>query len=1074
MTIDDNSKRCDDQSAIRSSRYLSLSRTIALGASITIGIGVFILLGLVLDISGTRAPLSYALLALITIPVVLAFAERAIAYPSGNGVFWLGREGDPAWYTYAGNWIALGGFGSVFALFGWGTAYYINLLLERLFLFTVDTKYLGIGIIILVALIRSISTRGSWRTRVRIVYLSLPVLVLLVAWGWFSAGSTINVNFALRTPGNALEAVAYLAAVLWGLGLILDQRCRMRHSSRKLVPALYVSLLLVAFTGMVGVLTVLDSPGLKPGDPAPLVYIAGEAGTLAELIYLLAGVTICLVAMDRTIASGLRLIDGMKQEGNFPSHLQLFSGKVQMNLSRLNLIVLLSILILFFLPLLSIAAITSLSILVITIVVFGSDLMRPRMHLPKKRTLKLPFYPLFSGLAVAVSLYLSFSLSFEFWLILLTWLILGTIYYFAYARKRSIAIRREASVLVEEKITRAKKAFQILIDVTEAEDLESLIQAGLQLAKAGDGQILVLQTIIQPAYISTAMEKRIAGQALSSLKSKIKKNKDDAAVPIETMVRLSSSRSLSILETVREEKIDLVLLGWASIQGQTEGVLNEELNRVVLSAPCDVAILHGKITNPIHSVTVSTRGGPHAGEALKYGQWLTGDEETKVVALTIVSGQLTPEKEESAQSRLQQAIADTGDPDAFIPRISQANDVKDGILQESSGSDLLLLGASTKGLLDEAIFDGIPVEVANARKGPTLLVKHYEGGRQFWLRRMWGYLYAPFPTLTVGERVSASRRIRESAVANVDFYAMIILASIIAILGLIQNSAAIIIGAMLVAPLMSPILAIAFSLVLGDVRLLAQSGESTIKGVLMAVAVSVVIAIILPPLPITSEVLARTQPNLLDLMVALASGAAAAYAMARKQLAAALPGVAIAAALVPPLCVVGYGLGFGLYYIAGGALLLFITNLSAIILSGAIVFLLLGFRPTRAEYGQQNQRWFLLSIAILVIIATPLALTSINLRESLDRKQKVENVLTHEFDNAQVDIEDVKIVQKGDGFIVSGTIYAYGTLSNDDLSKIQELLSEEIGAPVIIRARIIQSKLEIIGSDSRLKSETEP
>ncbi len=179
---------------------------------------------------------------------------------------------------------------------------------------------------------------------------------------------------------------------------------------------------------------------------------------------------------------------------------------------------------------------------------------------------------------------------------------------------------------------------------------------------------------------------------------------------------------------------------------------------------------------------------------------------------------------------MKQAILDAGDPAAFEPRVAQARNVKNGILKESQESDLLLMGASTRGLLDEAIFDGIPVDVAQARSGPTLLVKHYEGAGQFWLRRVWEFIYRPLPNLTVGERVEVERRIRRSALASVDYYTLIILASVIAILGLIQNSGAVIIGAMLVAPLMSPILALAFSLVLGDGRLLAQSGESTIKG----------------------------------------------------------------------------------------------------------------------------------------------------------------------------------------------------------------------------------------------------
>jgi uncharacterized hydrophobic protein (TIGR00271 family) len=431
---------------------------------------------------------------------------------------------------------------------------------------------------------------------------------------------------------------------------------------------------------------------------------------------------------------------------------------------------------------------------------------------------------------------------------------------------------------------------------------------------------------------------------------------------------------------------------------------------------------------------------------------------------------MTPEKEAQARAQLDQAISEAGDPESYDARVVQAGNVKDGILRESKGSDLLLLGASTRGLLDEAIFAGIPVDVARARSAPTLLVKHYEGAPQFWLRRVWEFIYKPLPTLTVGERREVDRRIRRSALASVDYYTLIILASVIAILGLIQNSGAVVIGAMLVAPLMSPILALAFSLVLGDGRLLAQAGESTIKGVLVAVVVAATMALILPAQPITAEILARTQPNLLDLMVALASGAAAAYALARRQLAAALPGVAIAAALVPPLVVVGFGLGYGMFDIAGGALLLFTTNLAAIVFSGALVFLLLGFRPARAEYGQRFQRWILLSVAILLVIAIPLVFATINLRSQLERQQQVKDVLNKVIAAEFAEVEDVTIKPQGDGFLISGTVYAYGDITDEEMAEIQNSLSEAMGAPVVIRARVIQSRLEVVGSNAPLET----
>jgi uncharacterized hydrophobic protein (TIGR00271 family) len=372
------------------------------------------------------------------------------------------------------------------------------------------------------------------------------------------------------------------------------------------------------------------------------------------------------------------------------------------------------------------------------------------------------------------------------------------------------------------------------------------------------------------------------------------------------------------------------------------------------------------------------------------------------------------------------------------------------------------MGASHRGLMDEAVFAGIPFTVAQSRSKPTLLIKHYEGMPQFWVRHYWQMLYKYFPNLTVGERSEVTETIQGDAIAEIDFYMMVVLSSIIAVLGLITNSAAVIIGAMLVAPLMSPILVMAHSIVLGDIPVLAKATESTIKGILAAIVVAAVVSMVLPSTPITAEIIARTRPNILDLMVALASGAAAAYAISRKHLAAALPGVAIAAALVPPLTVVGYGLGYSLYSVAGGAMLLFLTNLSAIIFSSAIIFLLLGFRPTRADRGMYMQRYILVAVIMLLILAIPLGVASYNLRNELDRQQNVETVFTRILASESADVEDLAIQPRGDGYLVTGTVYAYQQLTSGEIADLQDELSASIGAPITIRVRIIPARLEQI------------
>ena len=188
------------------------------------------------------------------------------------------------------------------------------------------------------------------------------------------------------------------------------------------------------------------------------------------------------------------------------------------------------------------------------------------------------------------------------------------------------------------------------------------------------------------------------------------------------------------------------------------------------------------------------------------------------------------------------------------------------------------------------------------------------------------------------------------------------------------------IGAMLVAPLMRPVLSVAATLVMGlPVR---QGASFTIVVVASAGSVFLAWAITeLLPLAETSipgEILARTEPTLLDLGIALAAGAAGAYALVRREVSDALPGVAVAVALVPPLATVGATFALGRPDLSWGALLLYLTNLAAIVLVGSVVFVLTGFVP-RAQIIRSEQRIrtgvITASVAVLAV-SVPLGLHS--------------------------------------------------------------------------------------------------
>lgn len=226
----------------------------------------------------------------------------------------------------------------------------------------------------------------------------------------------------------------------------------------------------------------------------------------------------------------------------------------------------------------------------------------------------------------------------------------------------------------------------------------------------------------------------------------------------------------------------------------------------------------------------------------------------------------------------------------------------------------------------------------------------------------------------VGEidHASVAARIDNDADWSLRYVFMVLMSAGIAILGLLQSSPAVVIGAMLISPLMGPIIGLGFALAIFDWREVRTSLTALALGSALGVGIAALIVLASPLQGVTPEILARTRPNLFDLLVAIFSALAGTYATIRGR-GETVVGVAIATALMPPLAVVGYGLATLNLAIFGGALALFFTNLIAIALSAALMARLYGFAQDISPKQTRNQA--LLISGVFLIMAVPLAFT---------------------------------------------------------------------------------------------------
>lgn len=298
---------------------------------------------------------------------------------------------------------------------------------------------------------------------------------------------------------------------------------------------------------------------------------------------------------------------------------------------------------------------------------------------------------------------------------------------------------------------------------------------------------------------------------------------------------------------------------------------------------------------------------------------------------------------------------------------------------------------------------------------------------------------------------SLNRSLWRSAESSSNYYMLLFLSGTIATFGLLSGSSATVIGAMIVAPLMGPITGIAFALIMANRRLLRRASLSLAMGALLTVVTATVIAKLTGIEALTSEILARTQPTLLDLGVALAAGAAGALAKSRRGIADALPGVAIAVALVPPLSVVGVGIAFGSATVFYGALLLFLTNLVGIIFSGGLVFLAL-------RYGSVHRarRGMTIAITTLVCLGIPLSLSFQDLVIKKQARISVNELVRKSSTFSSTDIQSLDIKREGNTLVVYIDVAALpNSISSKQVTLVRDALAREIERPVTLNVSVI-------------------
>ena len=283
------------------------------------------------------------------------------------------------------------------------------------------------------------------------------------------------------------------------------------------------------------------------------------------------------------------------------------------------------------------------------------------------------------------------------------------------------------------------------------------------------------------------------------------------------------------------------------------------------------------------------------------------------------------------------------------------------------------------------------------------------------------------------------------------FCALIALSSSIAAFGLLADSGAVVIGAMLVAPLMTPIMGAAAAVVTADNRRLVRAVAIIALGTALAIVVGWAMSVVaggsvIDVRELPQEIRSRTFPGLLDLGVAISAGAAAGYIQPRRSAISALPGVGIAVALVPPLATVGITFELGLVTEARNALLLYLTNLAAIIFAAGLAMFLSGFRPHAQAGSSVLGKRLLITLLAVLLVAIPLARHTL----SVIRDLRLESAVVKSVEAWDEDARIVEIEADVAGGEANVELLIVSRGDPEPVWALAERIRDRFGGPVVL------------------------
>jgi amino acid transporter len=738
------------------SRDMGLFSVTMIGVGAMIGAGIFVLTGIAAGAAGPALVLVFLLNGIVALLTAMVYAELGSCFPdAGGGYLWV-KEGLPQPMGFLSGWMSWFAHAVACSLYALGFGAYFAHVLQEVgvgaFGMHPDAlvKVLAVGII---ALFTFINYRGASETGSIGNIITILKIVIIGAFIFFGLKKMAMMpdsaaNFSDFMPkgySGVFIAMGLTFIAFEGYEIIAQCAEEVVDYKRNIPRAIFLSLIIVVPIYILVAIVAIGA--IDGGDVSTWQYLglkkeiamveaARQFMPFGALALLVGGLFSTMSALNATIYSSSRVSFAMARDHNLPDVLgRVHSVKRTPHVAIMVSGVLIALMAAS-LPIEDVASAADIMFLLLFLLVNITVIKLRRNRPDLERTFMVPFFPLIPIVSIVALLFLAiymFNMSPIAWYTVAGWTVFGLLFFFTYSSRKETEHVKTPVVYEEKEIE--KRDFRVLVPISKREEVLPLMTVAGAIARAHGGDILALSVVEVPEQLPISEGRRFVSSKRQVIDIADKYG-EEHDVPVGTIVRVTHKPHLAILDTIREEESDLVVMGWRGYTLAKDKLLGNTLDPLTKNAPCSIAVVKLREIDKIESIFVPTAGGPHAKYALELAAEIARDSGAR---LTI--GSVVRADGEEAEKRSMEMIEAT--VSSLAPELAEgverklirSDSVTAALIKESGLHSITLIGASNQGIWEQIRLGSVPEMVSRRSAKSVVIVRKYEGPVKSWFRR---------------------------------------------------------------------------------------------------------------------------------------------------------------------------------------------------------------------------------------------------------------------------------------------------------------------------------------------------